>query len=181
MFYLLEVGSNTGGTGIFSSLWVLEQLSEQPVFWRWLHVAGGDRCNDGQLRGLELSAAKLVYAHAATPFRLMNSTDQTDWRWEAPRAIGSPDDVSPSTFLNWQPYDDVANCAICCAGEIVNEMNLNTGDTQVTGVYVNSSEWSNMFRPDDWLKDCTNESLNGLAIPGPADEAAYVALDAWRT
>jgi len=58
-------------------------------------------------------------------------------------------------------------------------MDLNTGNTQVTGVYINRSEWSNMFRPDDWLKDCTNEWLNGLAIPGPADEAAYVALDAW--
>ena len=179
MFYLLEVGSNTGGTGIFSSLWMLEQLSERPVFWPWLHVPGGDRCNDGQLRGLELSATTLVYTHAATPFRLLNSTDQTDWRWEALRALGSPDDVSPSTFLNWRPYDDVANCAICCVGNIVNEMDLNTGNTQVTGVYVNRNEWSNMFRPDDWLKDCTNEWLNGLAIPGPEDEAAYVALNAW--
>lgn len=119
IFYLLEVGSNTGGTGIFSSHWVLKQISERPLFWPWLNVPGGDRCNDGQLRGLELSAAKLVYTHAATPFRLLNSTDQTDWRWKALRALGSPDDVSSSTFLNWRPYDDVANCAICCAGEVV--------------------------------------------------------------
>ncbi len=181
-FYLLEVATNTGGTGVFSSLWVLEQLAERPTFWPWLNIPGGDRCIDGQLRGLELSADTLVYAHAATPFRLLNPTDRTDWRWRhLARASGDTDDASPSTFMSWRPFDDVANCANCCVGEVVKELNLNTGDTRVTGVYVERSQWSTMFRPDDWLKDCTNEWLNGLAIPGSKDEAVYVPLDAWFT
>ncbi len=182
MFYLLEVATNTGGTGVFSSLWVLEQLSERSTFWPWLNISGGDRCIDGQLRGLELSADRFVYAHAATPFRLLNPTDRTDWRWRyLARASGDTDDASPSTFMNWRPFDEVANCAICCAGEVVKELDPKTGDTQVTGVYVDRSQWSTMFRPDDWLKDCTKEWLNGLPITGPKDGAAHIPLDEWLT
>lgn len=180
MFYLLEVVSNTGGSGQFSSLWVLEQLSERPSFWPWLTVGGGDRCNDGQLRGVELSEDRLVYTHKATPFRLLNPTDQTNERLASlVRALEGTDVVAPSTFMNWRAYDDIANCATCCVGEIVNEVDLNTGAARVTGLYVSPSRWGNGFFDDDRLKDCSTEWVNDLAIASASEEPAYVALDAW--
>jgi hypothetical protein len=180
MFYLFEVVSNTGGSGQFSSLWVLEQLSYRPSFWPWLAIGGGDRCNDGQLRGMDLSVDRLVYTQAATPFRLLNPTDQTNERFaRLVRGLGGTDEVAPSTLMNWRAYDDIPNCAICCVGEVVNEVDLNTGEARVTGLHVSPSRWADGFFDEDRLKDCSTEWVNGLAITNATEESAYVPLDAW--
>jgi hypothetical protein len=180
MFYLLEVVSNTGGTGQFSSLWVLEQISQRPVFWPWLDIGGGDRCNDGQLRGIELTPETLVYAHAATPFRLMNPRDHTNWRFEHyTHALSAPDETGPSTFMSWRPYDDVPHCAICCAGEIVNEVDLDTGDIRVGGVYLDPGRWTEELRDTPGFEDCSTQWLDGLGIANDAGPV-YIALHAWE-
>lgn len=184
MFYLLEVVSNTGGSGHFSTLWILEQLStrqsQRPAFWPWLRIPGGDRCNDGELRARELSTDTLIYSHAATPFRLLNPTDRTNWRMQRfapPRE--APDDEEPPLFMNWQPYKDIPNGAMHCAGKVVKELDVDTGETRVTGVYVNPGQWSQGFGVDDPLKACTSEWVNDLPIPIGKEEKAYIPLDSW--
>jgi hypothetical protein len=81
--------------------------------------------------------------------------------------------------MNWRAYDDIPNCAICCVGEVVNEVDLNTGEARITGLHVSPSRWASGFFVHDRRKDCSKEWVNDLAISSATEEPAYVALEAW--
>lgn len=117
----LELMFNTGGSGHFGMLAMVKREANGeafPLWWQW----AGDRCNDGYPRFIGMADEQLFYSVAATPFRLLNPLDESG--------------NTPSTLGGWQPYDDLSNCAVCCAGERVYVMGLNDGFSRMVGVKI---------------------------------------------
>ena len=80
-FKLLEVGIDGGGSGIFSSIVLLERdkqdLNKYTVL---VQTPSGDRCNDGKKWVSKSTSDGFEFKAAATPFRLINPQGTTDWR-----------------------------------------------------------------------------------------------------
>lgn len=153
---LLELMFNTGGSGHFGLLAMVEkdaQGNAYPVWWQW----AGDRCNDGYPSFIGIEEEQLFYSVAATPFRLLNPLDDTDWRMQSMLEMLNPDASgdTPTTLGGWQPYDDLANCAACCAGERVYAMGLNDGFSRMVGVKIDKEAFAGATQGE--VQACVNE------------------------
>ena len=76
-----------------------------------------------------------IYMRNATPFRLVNPLDETDWRAAANAMLFEGKDeeaqraemlatANPPLYSSWLPYHELENCAACCAGKIVVMQNM---------------------------------------------------------
>lgn len=147
--YYYEIVVNYGGTGNFSSIHVfglrdneLEHLSTIPA---------GDRCNDGRAEYISTDTQHITYSTAATPFRLLNYKDDTDWRHvyllnafsrqgEEKKSLKelaqSANLYLPELFNGLEPYKDLDNCAICCVGNVIKSFNTNSNITLPVGITI---------------------------------------------
>ena len=111
-FRLLEVGIDGGGSGIFSSIALLERDALNPNKYTVLvRTPSGDRCNDGNKWVSKSTSAGFEFKAAVTPFRLINPQDTTDWRnWQLAQSLakhGGKELEMPPVFNEWLPYDEV--------------------------------------------------------------------------
>lgn len=85
--------------------------------------SGGDRCNDGFARWDRFSKnGNGIYRRSATPFRLVNPLDETNWRDQSTALLfeGADDETKrqallqmadPPLYEEWLPYEMLENCA----------------------------------------------------------------------
>ncbi|MEC7440222.1 MAG: hypothetical protein VX802_05155, partial [Pseudomonadota bacterium] len=154
----LSIELNYGGSGWFSYLLVLVETGSGMVGSGFVQPAG-DRCNDGHAKWDRFSEnGNGIYMRNATPFRLVNPLDETDWRAAANAMLfeGKNEEsqraqmlatANPPLYSSWLPYRELENCAACCAGKIVVMQNMlgteiDTGidggrDYRVLGVVLN--------------------------------------------
>ena len=152
----LELMFNTGGSGHFGLLAMVSKKANgeaYPLWWQW----AGDRCNDGYPSFIGLADEQLFYSVAATPFRLLNPLDDADWRMQSMLEMLNPDASgdTPTTLGGWQPYDDLANCAACCAGERVYVMGLNDGFSRMVGIKIDREAFAGATQGE--VQACVNE------------------------
>ena len=126
----LSIEINYGGSSWFSYLLVLVETRNGSIALGFVQSAG-DRCNDGFARWDRFSEnGNGVYRRSATPFRLVNPLDETDWRnmFNALLLQDADDDAKrqamlqmadPPLYVDWPPYQELDHCATCCVGEIV--------------------------------------------------------------
>lgn len=166
---VLEVKYDGGGSGRFSSLLVLVKTVNGRSYKVYYMAGGGglishDRCNDGNLGYMSRSARNLTYDRAATPFRLLNPVDYTDWRNVENFQMLDPslNIELPATFQDWRPYEDIENTAQSCVGEIVHQIDYDSGVDTVVGVrldkeaFVNSSQGKHQQCVNDWIETTDN-------------------------
>lgn len=152
----LELMFNTGGSGHFGLLAMVKKEANGeafPLWWQW----AGDRCNDGYPNFIGMADDQLFYSIAATPFRLLNPLDDTDWRMQSMLEMLNPDAAgnTPTTLGGWQPYDDIANCAACCAGERIYAMGLTDGFSRMVGVKLDKEAFVSESQGD--VQACVNQ------------------------
>ncbi|MGC6497880.1 MAG: hypothetical protein ACON4I_08230 [Candidatus Puniceispirillaceae bacterium] len=126
----LSIEINYGGSGWFSYLLVLVETRNGSIASGFVQSAG-DRCNDRFARWDRFSEnGNGVYRRSATPFRLVNPLDETDWRTMSNALLlqDADDDAKrqamlqmadPPLYADWLPYQELDHCATCCVGEIV--------------------------------------------------------------
>ena len=131
----LSIDLNFGGSGWFSYLLVLVETQDEAIASGFVQSAG-DRCNDGFARWDRFSEnGNGVYRRSATPFRLVNPLDETNWRNQSTALLfqGVDDEAGrqallqmadPPLYAEWLPYEMLDNCASCCVGEIVIMQNM---------------------------------------------------------
>jgi len=160
-YRLLEVGTDGGGSGLFSSIILLyRDQKDKTKYEVVVRTPSGDRCNDGNKWVSEVSSDGFTFKSAATPFRLLNPDDTTDWRnWYLAKALmdeAGEELDRPAVFNGWQPYEDVTNSAAACYGWIVRRFDYETG-FEILGVELNSGLVAN---PEDGsLEGCVNNWL----------------------
>lgn len=167
--YHVTVQTETGGTGIFASLWILHQVNSLSVFEPSLNIMGGDRCNDGNLQILRIfSDGEFSYSQNATPFRLLNLYDTIDQRNAFIINRYAEDESEkidlPDLFMGWAAYTDVDNCAMCCAGELYKQADPLTGESDLFAVGIKNNLTIEHFFPQQALVDCSREWFGGLAM-----------------
>ena len=163
--YIYEIAVNTGGTGYFSSI-DLFQLYNNNILEYLGSINGGDRCNDGNLEYIASDDQGITYATSATPFRLLNYKDTTNWRGvSSAHLIAKIDqeDLSlsdyaksinlPSFFHDIEPYEDIDNSAQGCVGNIVRLYQFDKDQKKMLGLIINKS----------FLKDNISSSESGHA------------------
>ena len=175
-FRLLEVEIRSGGSGAFSSIVFLERGKvDKNKYTVWLRTPSGDRCNDGYKTVSDISPDDFVFKAAATPFRLINPEDTTDWRnWRNANAMMeyAGDKIEQPPVLNdWLPYDDVTNSASACVGWIVRKYDYETG-FEIVGVEL--SEQIEIGVDGDSVGRCINGWLTTQA-----NEESYFKIDDW--
>lgn len=178
-FMILEVLNNTGGTGIYGSIVVLEQFPPSDRLDPWLTIPGQDRCNDGFLDVLEATHEHIVYSAAATPFRLLNPTDDQVWLWRFSNVLGDSFDGNlPEALFGWHPYDDVTNAAWACAGEVIHRLDLYSMEHSILGVQIDRDDF--LSKRQGSMQACINAWLAGTehGLP-PGDPTSWVALEDW--
>ena len=166
-FKLLDVRIDGGGSGLFSSIVLLERdrqdLNKYTVLAR---TPSGDRCNDGKKSIYKSSVSGFEFKSAATPFRLINPQGITDWRnWYLAQSLakhGGTELERPPVFNEWLPYDDVVNSANACVGWVVRKYDYETG-FEIIGVELSPQlatkydETSSSGCINSWLASQTNE------------------------
>lgn len=142
-YLLLTMFWNGGGTGVFSQNLILAKAIGTNSYITILRTIHGDRCNDGYVGDLLLEGLEVRWSEAATPFRLLNVIDETDWRMARllRQFIESDENTLPALFNNLEPYDDIENAAISCAGRVYRTINLVTMEKNVTGVWIDLNAW----------------------------------------
>ena len=179
-FRLLEVEIRSGGSGAFSSIVFLERGKvDKNKYTVWLRTPSGDRCNDGYKTVSDISPDDFVFKAAATPFRLINPEDTTDWRnWRNANAMMeyAGDKLEQPPVLNdWLPYDDVTNSASACVGWIVRKYDYETG-FEIVGVELNPNLQIELKSDDTSLSSCLNGWLGSQAN----EEGSYFSIDDWN-
>ncbi len=162
-YAVLEVSDHGGGSGRFARIEVFERRADDR--YRVLHrIHAGDRCNDGYAELVRIDDDTIVYRTAATAFRLLNPIDRTNWRMvNLITTFAGKDDKDieiPATLLGWQPYSDIANCAICCAGTVVHRHDLNGGGDEVISVEVYENAFIHQTKVDS-INACLHEWSEG--------------------
>jgi uncharacterized protein len=114
----------------------------------------------------DISPDDFVFKAAATPFRLINPEDTTDWRnWRNANAMMeyAGDKIEQPPVLNdWLPYNDVTNSASACVGWIVRKYDYETG-FEIVGVELNQQlatkydETSSAGCINSWIASQTNK------------------------
>jgi len=178
-FKLLEVGIDGGGSGIFSSIVLLERDRLDPnKFTVWARTPDGDRCNDGKKWVSKSTSAGFEFKAAATPFRLINPKDTTDWRnWYLAQSMANYGDKEfgrPPVFNEWLPYDDVVNSANACVGWVVRKYDYETG-FEIIGVELSPHLQTELKSEDTSLSACINVWLGSQTN----EEGSYFRIDDW--
>ena len=191
-FAPLEIMVNTGGSGWFSSIsfavFTPIQKTIEPIYTE----DAGDRCNDGYAEFVSKSfddrGVIFRFRTAMTPFRLLNPTDETDWRrlGLAQMLQGSSKNSdekkfpNPKTLNGWLPYDDIANSAASCIGWVNKEVNLKREKRSITGVSISPGEIKN-FEPQNAMEKCSIGIIRS-ALNFEADEAKLqtFSIDKWQ-
>ena len=176
-YSLLEVGIDGGGSGLFSAIALLYKDEKKPnVYEVLIDTPSGDRCNDGNKWVSKASPWGFEFKSAATPFRLLNPDDTTDWRnWYLAKALmdeAGEELDRPAVFNEWEPYEDVTNSANACFGWIVRRFDYETG-FEVIGVELETN-----FEPqaeDGSLEVCVDNWLLSEA----GKEGLFVDKDEW--
>ena len=175
-FKLLEVGIDGGGSGIFSSIALLERdkqdLNKYTVLVR---TPSGDRCNDGNKWVSKSTPDGFEFKAAATPFRLINPQGTTDWRnWYLAQSLakqGGKEIERPPVFNEWLPYDDVVNSANACVGWVVRRYDYETG-FEMMGVELSAQV--EQYDPAS-LESC----INGWLASQVTEEGSYYDISDW--
>jgi hypothetical protein len=191
-FAPLEIMVNTGGTGWFSSISFAVFSPAQKMIEPVYTEGAGDRCNDGYAefvsKSFEDGGVIFRFRTAMTPFRLLNPTDETDWR--RLRLVQRLQDLSensdgkkfpiPKTLNGWFPYDDVANSAVSCIGWVNKEVNLKREKRSITGVSISPAEIKG-FVPQTTAEKCSIEIISG-ALNFEENEARLqtFAIEKWQ-
>ncbi len=167
--YYVDVQTETGGTGIFASIWVLHQADFLNVFEPQLDIIGGDRCNDGNLQVINVfDDGRISYSQNATPFRLFNLTDTFNQRQAFLLNRYTRDESDkidlPESFMDWEAYTDVDNCAMCCAGELFKQVDPMTGESELFAIGIKNDLRIEMFYDKDTLVECSREWFAGLPL-----------------
>jgi len=183
---LLSVTNNTGGTGHFSSLWLVKKQLGAAAIEPLLELRGGDRCNDGWLRLIDFNDGAVTYGSAATPFRLLNPLDQYNWRHATLlnelaqlKQDEAPVTDLPGTFMAWKSYADVANSATACSGELINRYNVETNETELVGVAINRDAF--LDQGQGIAQPCINTWLEQTDYGRVQGREGWIALDEWAT
>lgn len=172
---LLELMFNTGGSGHFGLLAMVEkdaQGNAYPVWWQW----AGDRCNDGYPSFIGIEEEQLFYSVAATPFRLLNPLDETDWRMQSLLQELGDDSGELPTLAGWRPYDDLANCAVCCAGERVYAVGLADGFSRTVGVKLDTEQFLNQQQGE--RQTCLNQWLSNSEFARQRKDEV-ISIESW--
>lgn len=176
-FALLQITTSGGGTGHFSSLARVERTVAHS-FVAWWSIPGGDRCNDGMMRVEEFSGHEVSYSTSATPFRLLNPVDRSNWRMlEMHSRLSGWSGEPPATLFDWQPYRDVANSASSCAGSILYRINPISGKTDVVGVSVDTDAFLSETQGDK--QACINQWLRETMVDLKPGEGGWIPLEEW--
>jgi len=178
-FRLLEVGIDGGGSGIFSSIALLERdrlnLNKYTV---WARTPDGDRCNDGKKWVSKSTSDGFEFKAAATPFRLINPQGTTDWRnWHLASEVsklGGKELERPPVFNEWLPYDDVVNSANACVGWVVRRYDYETG-FEIIGVELSAHLQTELKSDDPSLSSC----INGWLGSQTNEEGSYFRINDW--
>lgn len=196
----LSIDLNFGGSGWFSYLLVMVETSTGNIASGFVRQAG-DRCNDGYARWNRFSEnGNGIYSRSATPFRLVNPLDQTNWRAvENAMLLDNRDEMSqregmlaladPPLYRSWLPYHELENCASCCVGEIVVMQNIigtsfEAGrDHTVLGVILNKNAVAQLATSGKVGDRCLAASLDKAADrsepSGVNDETLFLYRDSW--
>ena len=196
----LSIELNHGGSGWFSYLLVLIETRAGNIASGFVQPAG-DRCNDGHARWDRFSEnGNGIYMRSATPFRLMNPLDETNWRAvETAMLFEDKDDAArrtemraladPPLFRSWLPYEDLEHCAICCVGEIVVMQNLigteidPSRDYGVLGVVLYPDRIAGLAASDRAGDRCLaaglEEAVRRGEPSGADDEGLFIYRDSW--
>jgi hypothetical protein len=172
-----EMTINTGGSGLFSRLVIAQVNRKKQTVDVLAQLGKGDRCNDGYARferwvwnengnfqGLEFSTS-------ATPFRLLNVEDTTDWRGLlTARLMGEKIEI-PETYRDWRPYVDVENGAQSCVGRVKKMANLVEQETSIVDVSLDK-EALNALETKGQLNQCVRDALLSAAQPNEAESHA---------
>lgn len=181
---VLEVASNTGGSGSFSSIWLVKKQKGSDVIEPLIQMVGGDRCNGGGLRFIDINNAGITYTNQATPHMLLNPFGTVDWRrlitLKTLKSIkGEPvTGLMPKTLNGWEPYEDVANSAISCAGGIVKHFDFSKDITTVLGVRIDRGDFlaerqgKVQFCINHWLEQSEHSS-------DPTELNEWIDLNTW--
>ena len=103
----------------------------------------GNQCHDGFPQYMASTSEKVIYATAATPWRLLNPTNSVTWYMFAMFDDEySTTQFSHNLFGEWLPDEDVANGIDQCDGYVIRSLNFQTGQTDVIGVMVEPTIWS---------------------------------------
>lgn len=167
-----------GGSGAFDALAFVEVHSDTeltPI----LTVYGGDRCNDGLMEISDVTKDEVFFTTQATPFRLINPQDRTDWRrWKLASAMSeyAGDSLpTPPTFNDWMPYEHIINGALACAGKIHKSFNLESNATSVIGVSIHDRSLL-MSGGEGELRKCFQAWGNKLDI----EDGALIPVSQWN-
>jgi TPR repeat protein len=165
---LLEVGVSGGGSGLFSTIVLLNRSQKDKTKYEILvRTPSGDRCNDGNKWVSEASADGFIFKSAATPFRLLNPDDTKDWKhWYLGKALrdeASEELKQPIFFNEWEPYEDVTNSAMACFGWIVRKFDYETG-FEIIGVELEKGLKPQLEKGS--LESCVNNWLVSEAEKG---------------
>ncbi|HEY7906880.1 MAG TPA: hypothetical protein VIC53_08160, partial [Wenzhouxiangella sp.] len=180
----IEATLNTGGTGHFDGIWQLHLPANQDMTrprFAWIHqIGGGDRCNDGKSAIHEIGPDAITYRYAATPYRLLNpgnedntfleyiigmleqeATDSGNSK-EASELSQMASSASSDAFMGWLAYDDVVNCAICCVGSMIKTVDLDSGQSWLEGIIIDSGFANVAFFAEPTLTECAAPWLESL-------------------
>ncbi|MEC7438889.1 MAG: hypothetical protein VX702_08665 [Pseudomonadota bacterium] len=196
----LSIDLNFGGSGWFSYLMVLVETRAAKIGSGFVQQAG-DRCNDGHARWDRFSEnGNGVYMRSATPFRLVNPLDELNWRAvDTAMMFDGKDDnerreemltlADPPLYQSWLPYQDLENCAICCAGEIVVMQNMIGTEIEpgrdhgVIGVMLDQQAIAELATSEKIGDRCLAAGLDEAAAKaepsGPDGESLYLSRDSW--
>ena len=196
----LSIELNYGGSGWFSYLLVLVETKAGKIASGFVQPAG-DRCNDGHARWDRFTEnGNGIYMRSATPFRLVNPLDETNWRAvENAMLFESKDGAAkrkemlgladPPLYRSWLPYEELENCAACCVGEIVVMQNLlgteiDPGrDYGVLGVVLDPERIAMLATSEKVGDKCLAAGLDTAAAraepSGPNGEQLFLYRDSW--
>ncbi|MDR9454013.1 MAG: hypothetical protein RI542_08810, partial [Wenzhouxiangella sp.] len=197
-FVWIEATQNTGGTGNFDKIWLLrlppEQVTQQTRFDWVFEIGGGDRCNDGKNAIHETHPGAVTYKHAATPYRLLNPSDDDNTFLEylirmVEEESDSADDKAGAAdsshlppgapFMNWLAYDDVVNCATCCAGEITKTIDLESGESWLEGIAIDPEIFNMDFFAQPALAECGASWVQSFQALAPERGPIRFSPDEW--
>lgn len=193
--YLYESSWNGGGSGTFSSIKGVELRNNMLTLVS--NIAGGDRCNDGDIDyiSVDRQTGSVNYAKSATPFRLLNYKDGTDWRrmslahslsseYDEENSESTLEDFAksqgaPGLYDNLSPYDDIDNCAMCCIGHTINKFDVLSEEIEPVGITLYKSNLTEVFREGcfyDWIAE---ENFKQYESYSENDELIYLDQQDW--
>ena len=188
---VIEYVENTGGTGNFSRILGLP-IEGDDYFW----TAPGDRCNDGFQTVLVYGEETFTYIRAATPYRLLNYWDNTDWRRISMGVrFGLLDEESggtleaalrklnlPRPFNDYAPYEDVDNSAASCFGYVIETQYVD--QTPEYGLLVpkiyRDGLWSNDLTINECLSRMAERTISKYGVASFHDDYLYVSASDWQ-